>query len=186
MTQTAGSFLAYAKAGSELLPLVLEQKQQFETRNVDAVGPVARVICHFREHCLLYSMLRHQLYLDLRRDDVPFLAPQSAPIFPSLVELVSGWLSRENGAAQMIKRVYRFYLTHAIKTLFEVVLVCGMPRNCLPNGLKDHPIIQQFHLLSYCDKVVRRCSGDKDEVLSLGESWKVICQYLDGSLPSCS
>ena len=56
MTQTAGSFLAYAKARSELLPLVLEQKQQFKTCHIDAVSSVARIICHFREHCLLYSM----------------------------------------------------------------------------------------------------------------------------------
>lgn len=161
-----------------MLPYVLDLKQQYEHVDSSTLGLIARVICHFRQHCLIYSLLRCQLHLDLHFSDNPFLGPENPQIISSVVELVSSWLSLGSPPLQTIKRAYRFQVRHAINTLFEVVLVCCQPRNCPPTGVLDHPIIKQYNLLSHSREVINYYSKDADAMLDFGEKWNSICLCL--------
>jgi hypothetical protein len=170
------SGIACATAGSEMLPSIMEWKYKYETQHRNSLSPVAQVVTQLRLHFLIYSVLRSKLFSDLHYSNDPFIGEEKTQILQSVVGMVSSWVSPGSQIVQIIHGAYRYQLIHAIKTLFEVVAVCYERKN--------HLVIEQYDLLSYCKEVVNRCSRYPDGMKQFEVSWRKILAYLRVDLTS--
>src|SRR5437762_732620 len=142
---------AATEAGYKVLSLIENWRNKYETQNL---SPNAHIVTQLRLHFLIYSVLRSKLFADLHCSDERFIGEKKNQILPSIVWLVSSWLSPASQIVRVIHGAYRYQLNHAIKTLFEVVAVCY--------DHKNHIVIEEYNLLFYCREVVKYCSRDSD------------------------
>lgn len=165
---------AHARAVGEILPLIMKWKHNYETQLRNALAPVTQVLTELRLHCLIFSVLRAKLYLDLHHSNEPFIGEEKTQILPSVVWMVSNWVSPGSQFVQIIHTAYRYQLKFAIKTLFEVVAVCYERGN--------HVTVEKYGLMDYCEEVVSRCSKYPGVMKQFEVNWRKICLHLSTDL----
>src|SRR5690348_15315271 len=86
---------AAARAGSEILPSIIQLKECYESQHGTSLNSIATAFAYFRTHLLIYCLQRHTLYMDLHKSAEPFTGEHKTQILQSVVGLVSKCLSSD-------------------------------------------------------------------------------------------